>query len=78
MPDGSRLYLFSDGVYEVDRPGEMMLGYDEFLQLLGNADTSFRLGSVVAEVKRQQQSDSFVDDFSLVEFLFLSDANKRS
>ena len=78
VPDGSRLYLFSDGVYEVDRPGETMLGYDEFLQLLGNADTSFRLGSVVAEVKRQQQSDSFVDDFSLVEFLFLSDANKRS
>ena len=72
VSSGSQLYLFSDGVYEIDRPGREMLKYDEFLGLLGSAEPSSRIASVVAEVKRQQQSDSFVDDFSLVEFLFLS------
>ena len=70
VPKGSRLYLFSDGVYEIDRPGKEMLSYDEFLGILGRTDMVSGIKSVAAEVRRQQQSDSFVDDFSLVEFLF--------
>ena len=78
VPSGSRLYLFSDGVYEIDRPGREMLNYDEFLRILGSADPSSRLASVVAEVKRQLQSDFFVDDFSLIEFLFVSGSDQRA
>ena len=78
VPSGSRLYLFSDGVYEIDRPGREMLNYDEFLRILGSADPSSRLASVVAEVKRQLQSDFFVDDFSLIEFLIVSGSDQRA
>lgn len=73
VPEGSRLYLFSDGVYEIDRPEAAMMSYDEFVKILSESGRDSRLAAVVAEVKRQQGSNSFVDDFSLVEFLFHSD-----
>lgn len=72
VPEGSRLYLFSDGVYEIDRPDGTMMGYDEFVEILRHAQSASRLSSIVSEIKRQQESDFFVDDFSLVEFLFYS------
>lgn len=70
VPEGSRIYLFSDGVYEIDRPGTSMMSYDDFVELLSSPGCNPRIDAVVAEVKRQQGSDSFPDDFSLVEFLF--------
>lgn len=69
VPEGSRLYLFSDGVYEIDRPDLPMMGYDDFVRLLCDAGGG-AIAAIVAEIKRQQESDSFVDDFSLVEFNF--------
>jgi serine phosphatase RsbU (regulator of sigma subunit) len=70
-PAGSRLYVFSDGVYEIDRPGKPMMSYQE-LQLLLNHTKPGHLDLLVAEIRRQQGSDSFVDDFSIIEFHFQS------
>jgi len=70
VPAGSRLYLFSDGTYEIDRPNASMMTYEEFSQLLTSPDRGAGLDSVLAEVRRQQGSDAFADDFSLVEFRF--------
>jgi serine phosphatase RsbU (regulator of sigma subunit)/anti-sigma regulatory factor (Ser/Thr protein kinase) len=71
IPEGSRLLLFSDGVYEIDRPNQAMMSYDDFVEILKTSDTSHSLDPVITEVRRQQASNSFTDDFSLVEFHFL-------
>lgn len=67
---GSRLYVFSDGTYEIDRPGEAMMTPEEFSLILSTPAEGPKPEAVLAEVRRQQQSDDFADDFSLVEFLF--------
>ena len=67
---GSRLYLFSDGTYEVDRPDGPMMTHEEFSDILADGKRPPGLESVVSEVRRQQGTDAFADDFSLVEFVF--------
>ncbi len=70
IEDGSRLYVFSDGVYEVQiNDDEMTL--DEFIPLLSSPiDDPNGLQSIRAEVAKLQNSDQFEDDFSLVEIKF--------
>lgn len=67
---GSRLYLFSDGTYEIDRPGAAMMTPEEFSAILAKPAEGSKLEAVLAEIRRQQQSDEFADDFSLLEFRF--------
>jgi serine phosphatase RsbU (regulator of sigma subunit)/anti-sigma regulatory factor (Ser/Thr protein kinase) len=70
VPSGSRLYLFSDGTYEIDRPDSEMMTHEEFSDLLADRKRPAGLDYIVEEIRRQQGSESFVDDFSLVEFRF--------
>jgi serine phosphatase RsbU (regulator of sigma subunit)/anti-sigma regulatory factor (Ser/Thr protein kinase) len=67
---GSRLYLFSDGTYEVDRPDGSMMSFEEFSSILADPKRPSGLESIVSEIRRQQGGDLFADDFSLVEFAF--------
>ena len=76
IESGSRLYLFSDGTYEIDRPDGTMMTHEEFSRILSDAGDGSNLESVVAEVRRQQGSDDFADDFSLVEFRFPGNASR--
>lgn len=70
VPPGSRLFLFSDGTYEIDRPGAEMMTHEEFSAILADSSRPEGLEPVVNEVRRQQGGDAFADDFSLVEFRF--------
>lgn len=72
VASGSRLYLFSDGTYEINRPDSTMMTHEEFALILKEpvVGTSSKLEAVVAEVRRQQDKETFADDFSLVEFIF--------
>ena len=70
VPAGARLYLFSDGTYEVDRPDGTMMSFEEFSAILADRNRPRGLDAIVSEVRRQQGQESFADDFSLVEFLF--------
>jgi anti-sigma regulatory factor (Ser/Thr protein kinase) len=70
VPSGSRLYLFSDGTYEIDRPDSEMMTHEEFSDLLADRKRPEGLDYIVEEIRRQQGSESFADDFSLVEFRF--------
>jgi serine phosphatase RsbU (regulator of sigma subunit) len=72
IPDGSRLYLFSDGAYEIDRPGKPMMTYDDLVEILLKTEGDNRIKRIVTTITQAQQSESFADDFSLVEFLFQS------
>lgn len=73
---GDKVYVFSDGTYEVKRPDGSMMELEEFVELLGGDQGKDagkgKLDAIIDEVRRQQESDKFVDDFSIVEFVFHS------
>ncbi len=67
-----RLYIFSDGVYEITRPDGTMWSYDdlvEFLAAPGNPWES-TIDRLLQHARRLGGSDSFADDFSIIEVTF--------
>ncbi len=74
LAPGDRLFVFSDGVYEVnyaDRP-EIMMTVEEFAaELARPAPAGVRkVEDVVAFIRRAQGRENFEDDFSLLEIQF--------
>lgn len=64
---GSRLFVYSDGCYEVTNHDQDMMGIDGFCDILARAHAqSDELDHVVSAVRGWQQSTEFADDFSLV------------
>ena len=70
IPTGSRLYVFSDGAYEINRPGNEMMTCEEFRDLLIAESEADPLDGILATVRSQHCGDDFEDDFSLMEFRF--------
>ncbi|MGB0766221.1 MAG: GAF domain-containing SpoIIE family protein phosphatase [Phycisphaeraceae bacterium] len=74
---GSRLYLYSDGLYEIRGGNEdQLLGLDGLTDLLAEANrgncSKTRLEHVVAKVRAYQHGEeSFTDDVSLLEVSFV-------
>ncbi|HWE84460.1 MAG TPA: fused response regulator/phosphatase [Terracidiphilus sp.] len=69
---GSRLFVYSDGCYEVSSPasGEMM-NLDQFCEILaGSGNLPGELDRVVTAVQSWQERQDFDDDFSLVRLQF--------
>lgn len=70
LPPGSRLYLFSDGIYEVTTRDGSMLGLDAFIGLLAAVtrnETPPPLLGVTDMVRGLSLTGGFADDVSLVE-----------
>ncbi|MGV8118765.1 MAG: PP2C family protein-serine/threonine phosphatase [Candidatus Xenobiia bacterium LiM19] len=69
---GSRLYIFSDGVYEFRKPDGSMMAYKEFTELISSMqkDGDLTIRRIVDSVCAIQGSESFEDDFSLIEVTF--------
>lgn len=72
VPPGSRLYLFSDGVFEVSLPHGGQLGLDALADLLGSVQSApkGRVEKTRLAVESSQESTRFLDDFSLLELEF--------
>jgi len=72
LQEFSKLYIFSDGAYEITRPDGTMWDYGEFLQLLqqpaqpGTPDVE----RIYRYVKYIHGSDDLEDDFSMLEVVF--------
>jgi sigma-B regulation protein RsbU (phosphoserine phosphatase) len=67
----SQLYLFSDGVFEVERPDGTMWKYDEFVPYLaGLAPDDKPLDQLLAHARQMHGSDTLADDFSIVQVGF--------
>jgi len=67
---GSRLYLFSDGVYEVRRPGGKMWAFREFTELLtrrSRQGLESTVETVHDDIRHLADGERFEDDFSLLE-----------
>jgi sigma-B regulation protein RsbU (phosphoserine phosphatase) len=72
LPPGSRLFVFSDGAYEITRPDGSMLWFDEFQDILARlAITSeHALDALVAALRTLRGGDQFEDDVSVMEIVF--------
>ena len=72
IQNGSALYLFSDGVYEVDKSDGTMWRFDEFQEYLKGIipENGSRLDQLYMHIKYLSGSDSLIDDFSIIELLF--------
>jgi phosphoserine phosphatase RsbU/P len=72
LPEFSRLYVFSDGVFEVTRPDETMMTYAEFVDIM--ADSGRKAGSaiehMIGAIRTVRGGDEFEDDVSVVEIAF--------
>ncbi len=75
IPSGSRLYLFSDGIYEFRNMEGSILGLETFIAMLEShvAETPMgtsALDEVLKDAKARASRSRFLDDVSLVEFMF--------
>jgi sigma-B regulation protein RsbU (phosphoserine phosphatase) len=69
LQPGTRIFLFSDGCYEVRKqPGNELMSLEDFTEILKKPGQS--LDGVIEEIRNIQGKPDFVDDFSLVEFRF--------
>jgi sigma-B regulation protein RsbU (phosphoserine phosphatase) len=64
---GSRLFVYSDGCYEVFHPSNGMMTLDQFCGILASTGSEKGLDQIVNEVQEWQSRPEFEDDFSLLQ-----------
>lgn len=65
-----RLYVFSDGVYEVTQPDGAMWTFEAFLSAVETAPAAAAVPGIVDTVKHVRGTGEFEDDVSIVEVRF--------
>ena len=72
VPAGARLFLFSDGVYEVEMADGQIWPFDEFAAFMEQPPSpgASRMDDLLVEARRLNRSDALPDDFSIVEAVF--------
>ena len=75
VPPGARLFVYSDGAFEISRPDGSMWPFQEFLKALSAAPagTENRMDSLLSLVRGISGREDFNDDFSMVELAFNSE-----
>jgi sigma-B regulation protein RsbU (phosphoserine phosphatase) len=70
----AKLYLYSDGVYEIERTDKTMWPFEEFLDFMREgpheAPDGAKMDRLIAHDRMIQGREEFVDDFSIVELQF--------
>jgi sigma-B regulation protein RsbU (phosphoserine phosphatase) len=70
----AKLYLYSDGAYEIERTDKTMWPFEEFVAFMKqgphDAEGGAMMDRLIAHDRELQGREEFVDDFSFVEFLF--------
>lgn len=72
VPPGARLFVYSDGAYEIGRPDGSMWAFKDFVSTLAGAaaEPMSPMDALVAHIRALSQRDDFGDDFSMVEMAF--------
>ena len=67
----SKLFVFSDGAYEVELQDKSMWPFHEFISYVESVTrTGETMDPLMAHVRKLSGTDEFADDFSIVEFQF--------
>ena len=67
----AQLFLFSDGVFEVEKPGEAMWKFEEFVRFMaGQPAGDGRMDGLLAYARKLGGSETLADDFSVVQVDF--------
>ncbi|BCL33902.1 PP2C family protein-serine/threonine phosphatase [Nostoc sp. MS1] len=72
IEENSTLYIFSDGVYEINQPDGRIWGFDDLMNLLieySNVNKCY-LKQVLEHIMTLNHQEKLEDDFSLLKFLF--------
>ncbi|MGD1907972.1 MAG: SpoIIE family protein phosphatase [Leptolyngbyaceae cyanobacterium] len=67
IPPNSRLYIFSDGIYEIMQADQTIMGLDAFIDILASVRPDQTIDDILNEVKTRNQNQPFSDDLSLLE-----------
>ena len=71
----AKLYLYSDGVYEIERTDKTMWPFNEFIEFMkqgpARRDDDSKMDRLIAYDREIQGPDEFVDDCSIVELQFM-------
>ena len=72
IPPGGRVFVYSDGAFEISRPDGSMWPFDEFVTTLTSPTEGAEspIDALVTRVRSVSQRDDFHDDFSMVELVF--------
>ena len=71
IQSGDRLYVFSDGVYEIDLPEGNIVGLINLEQIIARCGEECTvIDRVITELSSRTQLDKFDDDFSILEVRF--------
>ena len=70
----AKLYILSDGAYEIEKADKTMWPFSEFLAFMSQGphdgtETS-KMDRLIAHDRELMGTDEFADDFSLVELIF--------
>lgn len=69
LAPGSRLYIFSDGVYELARPDGSTVQLEEFVAELGKPPVASKLDDIIAWASEIRRGPNFEDDVSILELV---------
>ena len=68
---GARLFIFSDGVFEIEKSGGGNWEFDEFLQFMATLPPEVNaMDHLLAHARQLHGSDTLADDFSILELVF--------
>lgn len=71
IEQSSTLYIFSDGIYEINQPDGIVWGLDAFIDLLSKfRHQGWHLDPVLHSVRTMNPNDYFDDDLSLLQINF--------
>lgn len=67
IPPESRLYLFSDGVYEIKQHDNTIMGLNDFIDILAQQSAHNNVDDILKEVAHRNRDRTLLDDLSLLE-----------
>jgi len=70
VPPGARIFVFSDGAYEIQQHGGTMMGHDDLRALLAKSPREGATLWVMDQLRAINSQPEFDDDVSLVELSF--------
>ncbi len=72
--DHAKIYMYSDGAYEIELPDQTMWPFDDFLGFMGKGPfddpANSKLDALIAHDRELMGRDEFADDLSVVELTF--------